>query len=80
MLRFALRRLLTMVPMILIVLTITFIMVQLAPGSRFSSQRRLPPEIEANLKAKYGFDQPSMFNTSATWDGSSVSNTKRMAA
>src|ERR1041384_942999 len=58
MLRFALRRLLTMVPMILIVLTITFIMVQLAPGSPFSSQRRLPPEIEANLKAKYGFDQP----------------------
>jgi oligopeptide transport system permease protein len=58
MFRFALRRLLTMVPMILIVLTITFIMVQLAPGSPFSSQRRLPPEIEANLKAKYGFDQP----------------------
>ena len=58
MFRFALRRLLTMVPMILVVLTITFIMVQLAPGSPFSSQRRLPPEIEANLKAKYGFDQP----------------------
>ena len=58
MFRFALRRLLTMIPMILIVLTITFIMVQLAPGSPFSSQRRLPPEIEANLKAKYGFDQP----------------------
>ena len=58
MFRFALRRLLTMVPMILIVLTVTFIMVQLAPGSPFSSQRRLPPEIEANLKAKYGFDQP----------------------
>src|SRR3954469_24848799 len=58
MLRFVLRRLLTMVPMILIVLTITFIMVQFAPGSPFSSQRRLPPEIEANLKAKYGFDKP----------------------
>src|SRR5215210_1777228 len=58
MFRFALRRLLTMVPMILIVLTITFIMVQFAPGSPFSSQRRLPPEIEANLKAKYGFDKP----------------------
>jgi oligopeptide transport system permease protein len=58
MLRFALRRLLIMVPMVFIVLTITFIMVQMAPGSPFSSQRRLPPEIEANLKAKYGFDQP----------------------
>jgi oligopeptide transport system permease protein len=56
--RFALRRLLLMLPMVFIVLTITFIMVQIAPGSPFSSQRRLPPEIEANLKAKYGFDKP----------------------
>jgi hypothetical protein len=54
MLRFALRRLLVMGPLVFLVLTITFIMVQMAPGSPFSSQRRLPPEIEANLKAKYG--------------------------
>jgi len=58
MLRFAFRRLLTMVPMVFVVLTITFIMVQIAPGSPFSSQRRLPPEVENNLKAKYGFDKP----------------------
>jgi len=58
MLRFALRRLLVMGPLVFVVLTITFIMVQMAPGSPFSTQRRLPPEIEANLKAKYGFDQP----------------------
>jgi oligopeptide transport system permease protein len=45
-------------PLVFVVLTITFIMVQMAPGSPFSTQRRLPPEIEANLKAKYGFDQP----------------------
>jgi len=56
--RFALRRLLMMGPMVFVVLTLTFVMVQMAPGSPFSSQRRLPPEIEANLKAKYGFDQP----------------------
>jgi len=45
-------------PLVFVVLTLTFVMVQMAPGSPFSSQRRLPPEIEANLKAKYGFDQP----------------------
>jgi oligopeptide transport system permease protein len=56
--RFILRRLLVMGPMILIVLTITFFMVNLAPGSPFSHARALPPEIEAQLKAKYGFDQP----------------------
>src|SRR5215472_7772178 len=60
MLRFALRRLLVMGPLVFVVRTITFIMVQMAPGSPFSSQRRLPPEIEANLKAKYGFDQPKL--------------------
>src|SRR3954471_268365 len=60
MLRFALRRLLVMGPLVLVVLTITFVMVQMAPGSPFSSQRRLPPEIEANLNAKYGFDQPKL--------------------
>jgi oligopeptide transport system permease protein len=60
MLRFALRRLLVMGPLVFVVLTITFIMVQMAPGSPFSSQRRLPPEIEANLKAKYGFDRPKL--------------------
>jgi oligopeptide transport system permease protein len=45
-------------PLVLVVLTITFFMVSLAPGSPFSDERKLPPEIEANLKAKYGFDQP----------------------
>jgi oligopeptide transport system permease protein len=58
MFRFVLKRLVVMAPMVLLVLTITFIMVNLAPGSPFSSQRRLPLEIETNLKAKYGFDQP----------------------
>jgi oligopeptide transport system permease protein len=47
-----------MLPLVLLVLTVTFFMINLAPGSPFSRQRRLPPEIEANLNAKYGFDQP----------------------
>jgi len=44
--------------MVLLVLTITFFMVNLAPGSPFGHARALPPEVEAALKAKYGFDQP----------------------
>ena len=60
MIRFVLRRLLLMLPMVWIALSVTFVMVQMAPGSPFSSRRRLPPEIEANLKAKYGFDQPKL--------------------
>jgi oligopeptide transport system permease protein len=56
--RFILRRLIVMGPMILLVLTIAFFMVNLAPGSPFSHARALAPEVEAALKAKYGFDQP----------------------
>src|SRR5215210_395909 len=56
--RFVLRRLFIMFPLVLVVLTITFFMVSLAPGSPFSKERKLPPEIEANLNARYGFDQP----------------------
>ena len=43
MLRFISRRLLLMLPMVFVALTVTFVMVQMAPGSPFSSQRRLPP-------------------------------------
>jgi len=57
---YMLRRLLLMVPMVLVALTVTFVMVQMAPERPFASQRRLPPEIEANLKANYGFDQPKL--------------------
>jgi oligopeptide transport system permease protein len=58
MMRFIVRRLLVMVPLILTVLTITFFMVNLAPGSPFSQSRALPPEVEARLRARYGFDLP----------------------
>jgi oligopeptide transport system permease protein len=47
-----------MVLMLLALLTVTFFAVNLAPGSPFSNKRRLAPEVEANLKAKYGLDQP----------------------
>jgi oligopeptide transport system permease protein len=57
--RFIARRLAVMLPLVLLVLTITFFIVNLAPGSPFSQGRRLTPQIEANLSAKYGFDQPT---------------------
>jgi oligopeptide transport system permease protein len=58
MIRYAIRRILILIPVMLAVLTITFFIVNLAPGSPFSAQKTLTAEIEANLKAKYGFDQP----------------------
>lgn len=41
-----------------IVATITFFLLQIMPGSPFSGDKNLPPEIIANLEAKYHLDEP----------------------
>ena len=58
MLRFLLRRLLVAIPTLLLVVTIAFFMMRAAPGGPFDSNRKLPPEVEHNLEAKYGLDKP----------------------
>jgi len=58
MIRFLLRRLLVAMPTLLLVVTIAFFMMRAAPGGPFASNRKLPPEVEHNLEAKYGLDQP----------------------
>jgi len=40
------------------VATLTFILLRLAPGGPFDSERKLPPEIIANLEAKYHLNDP----------------------
>ena len=58
MLRFLLRRLAVAIPTLFVVVTLAFFMMRAAPGSPFDIDRKLPPEVEANIKAKYGFDRP----------------------
>jgi oligopeptide transport system permease protein len=58
MLRFVLRRLLVALPTLFLVVTVSFFMMRAAPGSPFLSDRKLTPEIEAAMKAKYGLDRP----------------------
>ena len=58
MLSYALRRLLGAIPTLFIIITLAFFMMRLAPGGPFDSQRRLPPEIEHNIKAAYNLDKP----------------------
>lgn len=40
------------------VATATFLLVRLAPGGPFDGERRLPPAVEANLRAAYHLDEP----------------------
>ncbi len=56
--RFILRRLAELVPTALVIVAASFALVRLAPGSPFSSEREIPPEVLRELDAKYGFDRP----------------------
>lgn len=58
MLGFIGRRLLVAIPTLFLVVTIAFFMMRAAPGNPFDLDRRLSPEIEQNIKAKYGLDKP----------------------
>jgi oligopeptide transport system permease protein len=58
MLSYAIRRLLGAIPTLFIIITVAFFMMRIAPGGPFDSQRRLPPEIEHNIKAAYDLDKP----------------------
>ena len=58
MLRYALRRLLGIVPTFLAVVAASFFLMRAAPGGPFDEERALPAEIEANLQAAYGLDRP----------------------
>lgn len=58
MLSFLLRRLLVAVPTMFLVVTVAFFMMRAAPGNPFETGRRLSPEIERSVAAKYGLDRP----------------------
>ena len=56
--RFILRRLLVIVPMLLIVVSLTWGLIRLAPGNFYSGEKKLPAAIEKNIREKYGLDKP----------------------
>ena len=58
MLTFILKRLALAVPTLLILVSLSFFLIQVAPGSPFTGDFNLPPEILANLEAKYHLDEP----------------------
>ena len=58
MFKFILKRVLEAIPTLLVLITVSFFMMRFAPGNPFSSERALPPEVMANIEAKYGLDQP----------------------
>jgi ABC-type dipeptide/oligopeptide/nickel transport system permease component len=58
--RYIIRRFLQFIPVLLAVTLSTFVLVRVIPGGPFDriGDKTLPPEIVANLEAKYGLDKP----------------------
>ncbi|MCV3263465.1 oligopeptide ABC transporter permease OppB [Vibrio harveyi] len=58
MLKFIAKRIFEAIPTMLVLITVSFFLMRFAPGNPFSSERPLPPEVMANIEAKYGLDKP----------------------
>ncbi len=52
------RRLLTAIPTLLIIILLSFTLMRIAPGGPFDGERPLAPEIKAALESAYGLDKP----------------------
>ena len=50
------KRLLWMIATVWLVYTVSFVLMRLAPGGPFSSERKMPPAIERQMEARYNLD------------------------
>jgi oligopeptide transport system permease protein len=74
------------IPTVLVVVSLTWFLIRLAPGNFYTGERALPPAIENNLREKYGLNKPwyvqygkmisntirGDFGTSLKYEGQSV--------
>jgi oligopeptide transport system permease protein len=58
MLLYVIRRLLTAIPTMFVIVTLAFFLIRVAPGGPFNQERGLSPEIKANLEAQFGLGDP----------------------
>lgn len=55
---YIIKRLLGAIPTLFLLLTLSFVLVHAAPGSPFSQQREIPPQVRAQLEARYHLNEP----------------------
>lgn len=58
--------------MVLIVVSVTWALIRLAPGNFYTGEKAIPPAIEKNLRERYGLDRPWYVQY-----GKTISNTLR---
>jgi oligopeptide transport system permease protein len=57
MLRYVLRRLLTAIPTLFLIVTLSFFLMHVAPGGPFDMEKGIPPEIKANIERVFHLDE-----------------------
>ncbi|MEM8985221.1 MAG: ABC transporter permease subunit [Pseudomonadota bacterium] len=58
MLNYTLKRVLTIIPTLFVIITLTFFLMRVAPGGPFDEERPLAPAVLENIRASYGLDKP----------------------
>jgi len=58
MLRYVLKRFLTAIPTLFLIVTISFFLMRVAPGGPFNQEKGLNPVIKANLERQFHLDEP----------------------
>ncbi len=58
MLKLALRRIAGIIPTLLVIVTVSFAVIRLAPGGPFDQEQQLSAPVRANLERLYGLDRP----------------------
>lgn len=56
--RFIIRRLLSIIPTMFIIVTLSFFLIRFAPGGPFSSEKKIPEQVLQNILKKYHMDEP----------------------
>lgn len=58
--RYIIRRFLSLIPTIFIIVTLSFFLIRFAPGGPFSGEKNVPEQILQNLMKKYHMDEPML--------------------
>jgi len=59
MIRYLIRRILWLIPVLLFVSVITFTLMHITPGGPWDKEKAVSPQVVANLNAKYNLDKPA---------------------
>jgi oligopeptide transport system permease protein len=65
---YVIQRLLWMIPVLFFIAAITFGLMHAVPGGPWDRQKRLPPQAQANVEAKYGLDKPVFVPSGRIWE------------